>query len=146
MKKVILSTLLLSVLTFGIATAEAKVAGVDIQTVVAHSSQVQALKKENETKAKELQKWVDTCKKDVEKQKTQAAKDKLAKKYEEQLKKKQEAAKKAYVEKLQAIDKNITDTIVNEAKAKGYELVISKQGAILYSEIDITNDLINAVK
>lgn len=146
MKKVILSTLLLSVLTFGIATAEATVAVVDIQAVVAKSAQVQALKKENETKAKELKKWVETCKKDVEKQKTQAAKDKLTKKYDEQLKKKQEANKKAYAEKLQAIDKSITDTIVSEAQAKGYELVITKQGAILYGGLDITNDLVKLVK
>ena len=146
MKKIILSTLLLSVMTLGIAVAEAKVAVVDIQAVVNASPQVQALKKENETNAKDLKKWVETCKKDVDKQKTQAAKDKLTKKYDDQLKRKQEANQKAYKEKLQAIDKSINDTIVKEAQTKGYELVITKQGAILYGGVDITNDLIKVVK
>lgn len=146
MKKLILSTLLFSILTFGIAQAEAKVAIVDVKALVAQSSQVQALKKENETQIKELTKWVESCKKDVARQKTQAAKDKLTKKYDEQLKKRQETIKKNYQDKLQAIDKDITDAIIKEAEAKGYDLVITKQGTIIYGGVDITEDLVKVIK
>ncbi len=146
MKKIILSTFLFSILSLGIAQAEAKVAVVDVKALVAQSSQVQALKKENETQAKELSKWVESCKKDIAKQKTQAAKDKLTKKYDEQLKRKQETIKKNYQEKLQAIDKNINDAIIQEAQTKGYDLVITKQGTIIYGGVDITEDLVNIIK
>ena len=146
MKKLILSTLLFSILTFGIAQAEAKVAIVDVKALVAQSSQVQALKKENETQIKELTKWVESCKKDVARQKTQAAKDKLTKKYDEQLKRRQETIKKNYQDKLQAIDKDITDAIIKEAETKGYDLVITKQGTIIYGGVDITEDLVKVIK
>lgn len=146
MKKIILTTILLSILTFGISQAEAKVAIVDVKALVAQSSQVQALKKENENNAKELEKWVESCKKDVARQKTQAAKDKLTKKYDEQLKKRQETIKKNYQDKLQAIDKDITDAIIKEAETKGYDLVITKQGTIIYGGVDITEDLVKVIK
>lgn len=145
MKKIILITLLLAGLT-GVAFAESKIAVVDIQAVVAKSAQVQALKKENEAKAKELQKWLEKCRTEINKQKTQADKDKLTKKYEAELKKKQETNQKVYSEKLQAIDKSITDTIVKEAVVKGYDLVVTKQGSVLYGGIDITEDLKKMVK
>ncbi len=147
MKKLILSVLLLTGLTLSnTAFAETKVAIVDIQALVNKSAQVQALKKENETKTKDLQKWLKTVQADIQKQQTQAGKDKLTKKYDAELKKKQELAKKTYTEKLQAIDKSITETIVNEAKIKGYDLVLTKQGAVLYGGLDITNDLMKVVK
>lgn len=149
MKKGILTSMLLIGLMFGFSTAvmaEAKIAVIDIQAVVAKSAQVQALKKENTAKVQELQKWLKTCKADIEKQKTQEGKEKLAKKYEAELQKKQEANGKAYAEKLKAIDKSITDTIVNEAKAKGYDLVITKQGSVIYGGTDITESIKSIVK
>ena len=145
MKKIILTTLLLAGLT-GTAFAESKIAVVDIQAVVAKSAQVQALKKENEAKAKELQKWLGNCKTEINKQKTQSAKDKLTKKYEAELKQKQEANQKVYSDKLKAIDKSITETIVKEAVVKGYDLVLTKQGVVLYGGKDITEDLKKIVK
>lgn len=59
-----------------------KIAVVDVPAVVASSQQVQNLKKENEQKIKDLQKWIDVAKADVEKQQTQEGKEKLIKKYD----------------------------------------------------------------
>ena len=128
MKKALTAVLLSAALGVGnLAMADTVIAVVDIQALVNKSSQVQALKKENEAKAKDLQKWLSTAQADIQKQQTQEGKEKLAKKYDEELKKKQETIKKDYAQKLQAIDKSMTAVIVNEAKAKGYDMVITKQ-------------------
>ena len=147
MKKVLVATLILATLGISnLAMANTKIAVVDIQAVVNKSSQVQALRKENEAKAKELQKWITTAQADIQQQQTKEGKEKLAKKYDEELKKKQEAIKKEYAHKLQTIDKNITAIIVNEAKEKGYDMVITKLGDVLYGGTDITFYLMKVVK
>ena len=147
MKKILATMLLLSALgVSSFAMADTNIAVVDIQALVNKSSQVQALKKENEAKAKDMQKWLNTVKEDIKKQQTQEGREKLTKKYEEDLIKKQEAIKKEYAQKLQAIDKSMTTIIVNEAKAKGYDMVITKQGDVLYGGIDITKDLMKSIK
>ena len=147
MKRFLVSTLLLA--TLGItnaAMADTRIAVVDVQAVVASSSQVQALKKEQQTKLQELDKWLKTVKADVDKQQTKEGKEKLIKKYDGEFLKKQEDIKSNYAKKLQAIDVNITQAISNEAKAKGYNLVLSKQGQVLYSSDDLTANVKKVVK
>ena len=100
------------------------------------------MKKEQQTKMKELQKWLETVRADVQKQ---SSKDKLIKKYDAEFAKKQEAIKKNYATKLQAIDKSISETIATEAKAKNYNLVLSK-GMVLYGGDDITASISKVVK
>ena len=57
-----------------------KIAVVDVNRVVSNSSQVMALKKKNRTwKNEELQKWLNTARADVEKQKTQEGERKASK-------------------------------------------------------------------
>lgn len=125
--------------------ANYKVAVVDVNAVVSKSAQVQALKKEQQTKLQELQKWLNNARTDVAKQSTDENKQKLAKKYDAEFAKKQEAIKKNYATKLQAIDKSITATIATEAKAKNYNLVLSK-GMVLYGGDDITASISKVVK
>ena len=48
--------------------------------------------------------------------------------------------------KLQAIDVTISQAIAKEAKANGYNLVISKQGKVLYSSDDLTSNIQKAIK
>ncbi len=125
--------------------ANYKVAVVDVSAVVAKSTQVQALKKEQQTKTQELQKWLNTVRADVEKQSTKEGKEKLVKKYDAEFAKKQEAIRKNYATKLQAIDKSISETIAKEAKAQNYNLVLSK-GTVLYGGDDITASVMKTVK
>ena len=129
-----------------VAFANANIAVVDIQAVVNKSAQVQALKKEQQTKMQELDKWLKTVQADVDKQQTKEGKEKLLKKYNSDFEKKKANIAKNYQNKLQAIDKSISETITNEAKTKGYDLVITKQGNVLYGGLDITNDLMKVVK
>lgn len=122
-----------------------KVAIVDVAQVVAASKEVQALRKEQEAKMLELQKWLETVRADVQKQSTEENKQKLIKKYDEEFAKKQEAIKKNYASKLASIDKNISSVITKTAKEKGYNLVLSR-GIVLYGGEDITSEIAKAVK
>ena len=146
MKKILVTTLLLTMIGItSLAMAASNIAVVDVPAVVAKSAQVQALKKEQQTKMQELEKWLKTAQTDVEKQKTQEGKEKLLKKYNSEFAKKREAIAKDYQTRLQAIDKSITETISATAKAKGYNMVISK-GVVVYGSDDITADVQKVVK
>ena len=137
----------LGCLSIGLAAnAEAlSVAIVDVPQVVAASSQVQALKKEQQAKADEMVKFIEKARKDVSSI-TDANKKKAAEeKYSKELQAKKEKMDKDYAEKLKNIDKSISKKIEEEAKAKGYEIVLSK-GIVLFGGKDITNEIIKAVK
>ncbi len=145
MKKVLSLTLMALILGSGIAMAEQRIAVVDVQAVVSKSAQVQALKKEQQAKMQDLEKWLKTAQTDVEKQQTKEGKEKLLKKYNAEFAKKKEAIAKDYAARLQAVDKSITETISTTAKAKGYNMVISK-GVVVFGGDDITADVQKVVK
>ena len=145
MKKTLSLVLTALILGTGIAMAEQKIAVIDVQAVVAKSAQVQALKKEQQTKFQDLEKWLKTAQADVEKQKTQEGKDKLLKKYNAEFAKKKEVIAKDYQTRLQAVDKSITETISATARAKGYTMVVSKS-VVVYGGDDITADVQKVVK
>ena len=125
--------------------ASSKIAVVDVPAIVAKSAQVKALKEEQTKKAQELKKWLDTVNADVQKQSTEANKQKLLKKYNEDLAKKKEANTKEYNQKLSAIDASISASIAVQAKAKGYDIVIAKS-SVLYGGDDITSEIAKIVK
>ncbi len=131
--------------TFSISAAPSNIAVVDLNAVVGQSAQVLTLKKEQALKMDELQKWLVNARSDVEKQKTQEGKEKLAQKYDAEFIKKQTAIQKDYTAKLQVIDKNISEVITKEAKKNGYEIVLAK-GVVLYGGHDITNTISKQVK
>ena len=145
MKKVLSLTLMALILGSGIAIAEQRIAVVDVQAVVSKSAQVQALKKEQQAKMQDLEKWLKTAQTDVEKQQTKEGKEKLLKKYNAEFAKKKEAIAKDYTARLQAVDKSITETISTTAKTKGYNMVISK-GVVVFGGDDITADVQKVVK
>ena len=145
MKKLVLLTLILTGLSVSSSVTAQNIAVVDVQAVVSKSAQVQLLKQEQKARIQELENWVKTCRADIDNQKTQEGKDKLAKKYDAELAKKQELIAKNYREKLQAIDKSITATIESQARAKGYDMVISK-GVVIFGGDDITADVQKVVK
>ena len=146
MKKTILTAaIILGLSTMNAAFADTKIAIVDVQAVVAQSQQVKALKKEQQTKIQDLEKWLTIVRADVEKQQTQEGKDKLLKKYNAEFAKKKETIAKDYQAKLQTIEKSISDTITQQARAKGYDIVIAK-GMVLYGGDDITAEITKVVK
>lgn len=125
--------------------ANFKVAIVDVQKVVASSSQVKALKEEQKKKSQELAKFIETAKTNLEKEKDAKKKKALEDKYNKEFQTKREAIAKNYETKLLAIDKSITDIINTNAKNNGYNLVLAK-GAVLSGGTDITEEIAKAVK
>ena len=122
-----------------------KIAVVDVQKVVNKSAQVQALKKEQEAKNKEIANFIKKAGEDIKKEADINKKKTLMDKYDKDLKTKREANLKVYKTKLEAIDKSINATIVQQAKNLGYDMVLTK-GVVLYGGDDITEAILKVVK
>ncbi len=128
-----------------IATPQYSIAIVDVQKVVSSSSQVTALKKEQEMKAKSLMEFIEKARKEVAATTDTKKKAALEEKYSKELNSRKEAIDKAYAEKLKAIDANITKQIETVARNNGYNMILAK-GVVLYGGKDITDVVIKAVK
>lgn len=122
-----------------------KIAVVDVQQVVNSSSQVQALKKEQQAKMKEVVAFVEKARKDVAGTTDVKKKQALEEKYNKELNNKKTAMDKNYSDKLNAIDTAISKQIENQAKLGGYDIVLAK-GVVLYGGSDITEAVKKAVK
>ena len=113
--------------------------------VVNSSSQVQALKKEQQAKTKEIVAFVEKARKDVAATTDVKKKQALEDKYNKELNAKKSAMDKNYATKLTAIDAAISKQIEVQAKAGGYDIVLAK-GVVLYGGSDITDAVKKAVK
>lgn len=122
-----------------------KIAVVDVSKVVNSSSQVAALKKEQQAKAQDIVNFVDKARKEVAATTDAKKKKTLEDKYNKELNAKKEAMDKNYAAKLNAIDNTIASKITDQAKAGSYDLVLAK-GVVLYGGSDITEAVIKAVK
>lgn len=143
MKKTFLALSIICGLSLNSALAT-EVVCVDVQKVVNESKQVQALKKDQEDKAKEMVQFVEKARKEIAATTDTKKKLALEEKYNKEFIAKKEKADKEYSEKLKNIETSISNVIAQEAKAKGYDLVITK-GSVLYTTTEITNDIISAV-
>ena len=133
-----LSALLMTTAAYAAPEAQ-KIAVVDIQKVVAASSQVKALKASQDAKNKELTAFIKNEQTDAKKKKS------LAESYEKQLKQKREANVKEYTTKLKAADANITAQIGKKATELGYTMVLPKS-AVVWGGDDITDTILKVIK
>lgn len=130
---------------FAMSDVPSKIAVVDVPQVVNSSSQVQALKKEQQAKTKEIVAFVEKARKDVAATTDVKKKQALEDKYNKELNAKKSAMDKNYATKLTAIDAAISKQIEAQAKAGGYDIVLAK-GVVLYGGSDITDAVKKAVK
>lgn len=135
----------MSVNNYAISNVPSKIAVVDVQKIVASSSQVKALKADREAKIKDLNKFITDARADVAKETDANKKKSLENKYNKELNAKSAAIRKDYAKKLADIDKNISSIINQKAKAANYDIVLAK-GVVLYGGTDITNEIAKEVK
>ena len=122
-----------------------KIGVVDVQKVVASSSQVKALKDEQQTKVKNVKAFVESARKAVNAESDATKKKALENKYNKELQTKTADIEKEYAQKLKTIDTNISGVIKKQAQDKNYNIVLAK-GVVLYGGEDITEDIIKATK
>lgn len=123
-----------------------KYAVVDVPRVVENSQQVANLKKQRQEQERLFSKSLQDAQKKLQSETNADKKKALEVQLTKNLNAQRDKMNKDYAQKLQAIDKNISDVIAQQAKANGYKLVVAK-GVVLYSEgTDITNDVMKAVK
>ena len=130
---------------YAMSDVPSKIAVVDVQAVVNSSSQVQALKKEQQAKTKEIVTFIEKARKDVAAVTDVKKKQALEEKYNKELSSKKTAMDKNYSDKLTAIDATISKQIENQAKLGGYDIVLAK-GVVLYGGSDITEAVKKAFK
>lgn len=123
-----------------------KYAVVDVPRVVENSQQVANLKKQRQEQERLFSKSLQDAQKKLQAEtnatKKKALEDSLTKSLNDQ----KDKMNQEYAQKLQAIDKNISAVIAQQARANGYKLVVAKS-VVLYSEgTDITNNVMKAVK
>lgn len=135
----------MSVNNYAISNVPSKIAVVDVQKVVASSSQVKALKADRDAKVKDLTTFVKNARAAVAKETNAAKKKELETKYNKELNAKRNAIQKDYAKKLANIDKSISAVVAQKAKAANYDIVLAK-GVVLYGGTDITAEVTKSVK
>lgn len=121
-----------------------KIAVVDVQQVVGASSEVSALREENQAKTNELVSYIEKARKDVAATTDADKKKSLEEKYSKELNSKREVFGQEYNKKMMEIQKNILNAVREQAVGNGYDLVLSKD-IVLYGGEDITEPLKKSV-
>lgn len=123
-----------------------KYAVVDVPRVVENSQQVANLKKQRQEQERLFSKSLQDAQKKLQAETNATKKKALEDSLTKSLNAQKDKMNQEYAQKLQAIDKNISAVIAQQARANGYKLVVAKS-VVLYSEgTDITNDVMKAVK
>lgn len=123
-----------------------KYAVVDVPRVVENSQQVANLKKQRQEQERLFSKSLQDAQKKLQAETNATKKKALEDSLTKSLNAQKDKMNQEYAQKLQAIDKNISEVIAQQARANGYKLVVAKS-VVLYSEgTDITNDVMKAVK
>ena len=122
-----------------------EIAVVDVPYIVDKSEQVIALRETQDTKAMEISKWLDDIQNEIQEEPDSEKRESLLQAYKSQFEAKKTEIAQQYNEKLHEVDQNITKTITDEAKKRGYKLVLTK-GLAIYGGVDITEDIAKIVK
>lgn len=122
-----------------------KVAIVDVPRIVSSSKQIEKLRNDQQQKLADLQKFVENARADVQNEKDDSKKKALEDKYNKELNDRKNALDKDNADKLRKIEQDILTVINAKAKAKGYDLVLTKT-SILFGGDDITDEIAKSIK
>ncbi len=127
-------------LTSCYAQAADSIAVVDLQKIVANSSQVKQLKVEHDKKMDELNKIIVNARGAIANETDSAKILQLEEKYTKEFNTKKQALEKDYNNRLAAIEKNIQAEIAKKAQKDKYDYVFAKS-VVLYGGKDITSEI-----
>lgn len=125
--------------------ADEKIAVVDLQQLVASSSQVKQLKQEHNRKVGELDKILVNARGEISNEKDPAKVLLLEDKYMKEFDSKKQALENDYNSRLSVIERNIKGEITKKAQKDGYDFVFAKS-VVLHGGKDITNELVGSIK
>lgn len=125
--------------------SHSKIAVIDVPVVVSKSELVQALRADQNSKAQELAKWLQNAQEDVKGEKDKEKQEALLQQYNAEFAQKKEELTAQYAKDLKDVDESITKAIVDEAKKRGYNIVVPKNILISGGD-DITEEVSKVVK
>lgn len=127
------------------ASPDYRVAVVDIQKIVANSSEINALKAEQEKQLQNMQTTIDKARADIAKEKDPAKIASLEEKYRKEINEQKLALDTSYNNKLTAIDNKIKTAVVEKARSMNYNIVLPKN-TVLFGGDDITEQVSSIIK
>ncbi len=122
-----------------------KVAIVDVTALVSKSSQVNALKAEQDKKLTEIKNTIEKAQQEISKETDSKKIAQLEEKYRNEVNAQKLALDSEYAAKLKQIDNDIKAVVVSKAKDMKYNLVLPKS-IVLSGGDDITAEVAKAVK
>ncbi len=134
-----------SVNNIAISDTTPKVAVVDATKIVANSSAVKNLRAEQEKKMKEMQTIIEKARTEISKETDSAKIAQLQEKYRTQINQQKIALDTDYNKKLNQIDSDIRNTVVEKAKSMNYDLVLPKN-IVFFGGDDITDVIAKDIK
>ena len=117
-----------------------RVAVVDIQQIVANSSEIKALKLEQIKQAENMQSTIDKARTEISKEKDPKKISQLEEKYRNEINNQKLALDESYSTKLKAIDSKIKTAVVEKARSMNYNIVLPKN-TVLFGGDDITDQV-----
>lgn len=117
-----------------------KVAVVDIQKVVANSSEIKALRAEQEKQVQNMQATLEKARTEIAKEKNPTIIAQLEEKYRNEINKQKIELDQSYSAKLTAIDSKIRTAVVEKARSMNYNIVLPKN-TVLFGGEDITEQV-----
>ncbi|CDE88372.1 outer membrane chaperone Skp (OmpH) [Clostridium sp. CAG:729] len=124
---------------------EYKVAIVDIQKIVSNSSEIKALKTDQEKQVQTMQATIDKARAEISKEKDPAKIAQLEEKYRNEINQQKLALDTSYNSKLTAIDNKIKTAVIEKARSMNYNIVLPKN-TVLYGGDDITDQVSTIIK
>ena len=124
---------------------EYKVAIVDIQKIVSNSSEIKALKTDQEKQVQAMQAKIDKARAEISKEKDPAKIAQLEEKYRNEINQQKLALDTSYNSKLTAIDNKIKTAVIEKARSMNYNIVLPKN-TVLYGGDDITDQVSTIIK
>ena len=117
---------------------------VDIQWLVSHIKEVQILRQEHQANLAALQQWVKAANAEIAAQSVSEDKNSLAQKYQQELSQKQQVMQQNHLQKVQAVDANLSKLIADVAKQEKLDYVFAK-GTLVFGGQDITQKVADAM-